>query len=146
MAVVLRGEEGGDGVDLGVLDAGPQGSGPRRLRGDAGAAADDEADLGAQERRAGLPVDPPTSVVRAAGQRFPSRRRGVPAALVRVPGEAADRGTHALCAVQKALTEMNVRLDTVISDITGATGGGSCARSSTASATRADSRRFGAGG
>ncbi len=44
MAEVVRCDEGGDGVDLGLLDPGLRGPGACRLRGDACAAPDDEAD------------------------------------------------------------------------------------------------------
>ena len=53
----VRGDEGRDGVDLGLLDRGLRDAGARGLRGDAGSAAHGEADRRAQERRAGLPVD-----------------------------------------------------------------------------------------
>ena len=55
-------------------------------------AAHDEADRRAQERRAGLPVDLAADVLRSAAGSVPSGRRALPAALLRTPDEAADRG------------------------------------------------------
>ena len=73
VAGVVRGDEGRDGVDLGLLDPGLRDAGARGLRGDARAAAHDEADRRAQERRAGLPVDLAADVLRqicwTAGER-----------------------------------------------------------------------------
>ena len=66
MAVVVRGEEGGDGIDLGLLDPGLRGAGSFRLRGDAGSAPHDEADFRTQERCARLPVDLAASVLRSS--------------------------------------------------------------------------------
>ena len=91
-------EDGGDGIDLGLLDPGLRGPGARRLRGAPGAAPDDEADCRSQERRARLPVDLAAAVLRAAAGRLPSRRCGLPAALLCAPDEAPDRGPHALRA------------------------------------------------
>ena len=92
VAGVVRGDQGGDGIDLGLLDTGLRDAGARGLRGDARAAAHDEADRRAQERRAGLPVDLAADVLRPAAGSVPSGRRGLPAALLRTPDEAADRG------------------------------------------------------
>ena len=92
VAGVVRGDEGGDGIDLGLLDPGLRDAGARGLRGDARAAAHDEADRRAQERRAGLPVDLAADVLRPAAGSVPSGRRGLPAALLRTPDEAADQG------------------------------------------------------
>ena len=70
MAGVVRGDEGRDGVGLGLLDPGLRDAGARGLRGDAGAAAHDEADRRAQERRAGLPVDLAADVLRSSAGAF----------------------------------------------------------------------------
>ena len=53
VAGVVWGDQGGDGIDLGLLDTGLRDAGARGLRGDARAAAHDEADRRAQERRVG---------------------------------------------------------------------------------------------
>ena len=78
LAVVVRGEEGGDGIDFGLLDPGLRGAGARRLRGAPGAAPNDKADRRAQKRRARLPVDLAASVLRAPAGRLPPRRCGLP--------------------------------------------------------------------
>ena len=98
VAVVVRGEEGGDGIDLGLLDPGLRGAGSLRLRGDAGAAPHDEADRRTQERCARLPVDLAASVLRSSAGRFPPRRCDLPASFLRAPDEAADRRSFALRA------------------------------------------------
>ena len=91
LAFVVRRDEGGDGIDFGLLDPGLRGAGARRLRGASGAAPDDEADRRAQERRARLPVDLAAAVLRAAAGRLPPRRCGLPSALLCAPDEAPDR-------------------------------------------------------
>ena len=97
VAGVVRGEQGGDGADLGLLDPGLRDAGARGLRGAARAAAHDEADRRAQERRAGLPVDLAADVLRSAAGSVPSGRRSATGASrpTPIPSPRAFRGRGA---------------------------------------------------
>ena len=90
MAVLMRGSGSGDGVHGGVLDSGVRGARPGGFRGALGEPAGDQAGERAQERRAGLPVDPATHELWTVAGRVPGAGRAVPDALLRAPA----RPTH----------------------------------------------------
>ena len=90
MAVLMRGSGSGDGVHGGVLGSGVRGARPGGFRGAPGEPAGDQAGERAQERRAGLPVDPATDELWTVARRVPVAGRALPDALVRAPA----RPTH----------------------------------------------------
>ena len=90
MAWGVRDSPSGDGVHGSVLDPGVRGARPDGFRGAPGESAGDQAGERAQERRAGLPMDPATHELRAVAGCVPGAGRTVSDALLCAPA----RPTH----------------------------------------------------
>ena len=122
--VLVRDPQGEFATHRGVLDTPVRRAGRTGLPGDAGRPAAHQERVRPQDRRAGLPMAAAAAHLRPAVGSL-SARRGNTMCLrsyLRQRAMLVQYASHHIQHMQKALTQMNVKLQHVISNITGRTG------------------------